>query len=185
MDGVGGSDTLIGGEGHDVLHGQRGNDALSGGAGNDELIGGLGDDALSGGDGNDIVLGDTGVITRAYNPDGSSKLNPDGSWHKDVLLASVGVITGVFYPESMGCGDLNAAVVSSLVNADLVLLAGAYNADGTRYLVGDPGECREWQTCLLLVQLLPDGNDMLDGGAGDDALLGGRGDDVLGGRGRE
>jgi Ca2+-binding RTX toxin-like protein len=179
VDGVAGNDTILGGAGNDILYGQRGNDVLIGGAGDDELIGGLGDDSLAGDDGNDIIIGDTGVISRAWNPDGSPRVNPNGSWHKDVLLTDVGIITGVYYPESMYCSDLSAAVLENLLNADLVLLMGAYNADGTPYLVKDSCRYKEWQTCLLLVKLLPDGNDTLDGGAGDDALLGGRGNDSL------
>ncbi len=181
VDGVAGNDVILGGAGNDILYGQRGNDVIQGGAGDDELIGGLGDDVLLGEEGTDILVGDTGVISRAWNADDSPTLNPNGSWHKDVLLTDVGVVTGVYYPDSMSYMELNAAVLADLLNADLVLMMGVYNADGTPYLVKVGYKCSEQQTCLLLVKLLPDGNDTLDGGAGDDSLFGGRGNDSLSG----
>jgi len=155
----------------------------SGGLGNDtiilssdimapaELDGGSGSDILTGGAGNDILLGDAGLITRSYSEDGTLR--------KDVLLTDVGMITGAYNPNNLGCKDLSPAVVSDLLNADLVLLTGAYNADGSKHFVRNAWGCKEWETQLLLVSLFEDGNDVLDGGAGDDALFGGRGNDTL------
>ena len=77
-------------------------------------------------------------------------------------------------------------MVSDLLNADLVLLTGAYNADGTKHYARNAWGHNEWETQLLLVSLLEDGNDVLEGGAGDDALFGGRGNDTLkGGTGND
>jgi len=143
-----------------------------------ELDGGSGSDTLTGGAGNDILLGDAGVVTRSYNEDGTPR--------KDVLLADVGMITGAYNPNDLGWNDLSPDVVSELLSADLVLLTGAYNADGSKHLIRNTWGCKEWETELLLISLLEDGNDILDGGAGDDALFGGRGDDTLtGGAGRD
>ncbi len=50
-----GKDTLLGGDGDDILFGQAGNDTLSGGAGNDRLVGGSGHDTLEGGPGRDRI----------------------------------------------------------------------------------------------------------------------------------
>jgi len=136
-----------------------------------ELDGGPGNDILTGGGGNDILLGDAGIITRSYNGDGTLR--------KDVLLTDVGMITGAYNLNSLDCEDLNAAMVSDLLNADLVLLTGAYNADGTKHYAKNAWGYNEWETQLLLVSLLEDGNDILEGGAGDDALFGGRGNDTL------
>lgn len=52
MDGLGGSDWLIG---------AAGDDRIEGWSGNDQLFGGLGADVLSGGDGNDLIWGDEGA----------------------------------------------------------------------------------------------------------------------------
>ena len=136
-----------------------------------ELDGGPGSDTLTGGAGNDILLGDAGIITRSYNGDGTLR--------KDVLLTDVGMITGAYNPNDLGWNDLSAAMVSDLLNADLVLLTGAYNADGTKHYAKNAWGYNEWETQLLLVSLLEDGNDILEGGAGDDALFGGRGNDTL------
>lgn len=54
------NDTLDGGEGKDTLYGLNGNDLLIGGFGNDTLEGGAGDDHLIGGAGNDLLNGGTG-----------------------------------------------------------------------------------------------------------------------------
>ena len=56
----GGSDTLKGGAGNDILYGQGGNDTLEGGDGNDILYGGVGNDSLQGGKGNDTLIGGAG-----------------------------------------------------------------------------------------------------------------------------
>ncbi|MEJ2723028.1 MAG: hypothetical protein P8175_00020 [Deltaproteobacteria bacterium] len=157
----------------------------SGGEGNDtiflssdimapaELDGGPGSDTLTGGAGNDILLGDAGIITRSYNDDETLR--------KDVLLTDVGMITGAYTPSDLGWKDVSSAVVSDLLEADLVLLTGAYNGDGSKHFVENSWGCLEWETQLLLVLLLEDGDDILDGGAGDDALFGGRGNDSIGG----
>ncbi|MEB3279068.1 MAG: S8 family serine peptidase [Lyngbya sp.] len=55
------NETLIGGEGDDLLNGNGGNDELSGDPGNDTLLGGLGDDFLVGQEGNDSLEGGIGI----------------------------------------------------------------------------------------------------------------------------
>lgn len=68
--GLGGDDTIRGGDGEDALFGDgydnnaagvasSYDDTLSGGDGNDLLVGGMGNDTLSGGDGVDVLFGDT------------------------------------------------------------------------------------------------------------------------------
>ncbi|PIT71241.1 hypothetical protein B9Z41_17025, partial [Limnohabitans sp. JirII-31] len=63
INGLGGNDTLIGGNQDDVLDGGEGDDSLSGGYGNDTLTGGVGNDALDGGYGNDTLTGGAGNDT--------------------------------------------------------------------------------------------------------------------------
>ena len=58
-----GDDVLIGGNTDDTLNGGDGNDRLAGGGGNDTLQGGAGNDQLDGGQGNDTIDGDTGDDT--------------------------------------------------------------------------------------------------------------------------
>ncbi|QQP93873.1 hypothetical protein IGS68_33690 (plasmid) [Skermanella sp. TT6] len=52
-----GVDALFGNEGADQLYGEAGNDWLQGGAGNDFINGGSGDDQLRGDDGDDVLNG--------------------------------------------------------------------------------------------------------------------------------
>ncbi|MCG5058315.1 MAG: S8 family serine peptidase [Limnoraphis sp. WC205] len=55
------NETLLGGEGEDILNGNGGNDQLSGDSGNDTLTGGLGDDFIVGQEGNDWLEGGVGI----------------------------------------------------------------------------------------------------------------------------
>ena len=57
------TDTLNGGDGHDILYGGAGNSILNGGNDNDTLYGGLGSDTLDGGKGNDLLVGGKGDDT--------------------------------------------------------------------------------------------------------------------------
>ena len=58
-----GDDVLVGGNTDDTLSGGAGNDRLAGGGGNDTLQGGAGNDQLDGGEGNDTLNGDAGDDT--------------------------------------------------------------------------------------------------------------------------
>ncbi|MEM1428157.1 MAG: calcium-binding protein [Pseudomonadota bacterium] len=56
----GGDDTLMGGNGNDVLDGGAGDDLVTGGNGRDILDGGRGADVLRGGNGDDVLIGSAG-----------------------------------------------------------------------------------------------------------------------------
>jgi Ca2+-binding RTX toxin-like protein len=156
-----GNDTLRGSSGDDILHGQRGNDRLEGGSGDDELYGELGHDTLQGGSGQDTMLGDVGIISRAYNPDGTPRRDANGSWHRDVVLTDVASLTAT--------GALENLSNSLFQTPDLLLLT-------------QTGGVIQAQT----ITLLADGNDVMEGGSGDDALFGQRGNDVIqGGAGQD
>ena len=60
--GEGDNDTLLGGEGSDLLSGGSGNDVVIGGKGADTLGGDDHDDLLVGGDGNDVLSGARAMI---------------------------------------------------------------------------------------------------------------------------
>ena len=124
---LGGNDYISGGSGIDRIFGQAGNDTIIAGNGSDEIIGGLGSNNINGGSGNDIIVGGEGKIVRALNPDGTPLLNTDGTWHRDVVLEQVGSITGSVAINSAGHA-LQPNLAGSLLNADMVLLAGAYRA---------------------------------------------------------
>ena len=142
-----------------------------------QILLGSGDDVLdgsystlgltvSGGEGNDILIG--GLGDDHISGGGGNDIilgGPGVVTHSDpeVLLLDEAVIVGSIPLAGPGVPHGDAAVVEALLGADLTLLEG-----GT-----DPQ--------ALLLDLLPDGNDVLSGGEGNDALYGGRGNDTLAG----
>lgn len=60
VEGTGGSDVLVAGDGKDMLEGGAGDDTLLAGGGNDMVDAGAGNDRVVAGDGNDIVEGGSG-----------------------------------------------------------------------------------------------------------------------------
>lgn len=165
-DWIGGNDTMFGGTEDDVMHGQRGDDWMYGNAGDDEMYGELGNDNMSGGAGVDTMLGDVGIITHAYNPDGTPRINQNGSWHRDVILTDVGEITA----------SVSAATpsVEMFQTADVLLATGTTNPDGSQ------------RTDLQVISLFNDGYDAMSGDDGDDAMFGQRGNDTMhGGAGND
>ncbi|MEP0919876.1 DUF4347 domain-containing protein [Leptolyngbya sp. DQ-M1] len=171
VDRIGGNDVMRGGAGDDIIQGQRGDDWIDGGAGDDELYGQLGNDTIGGGEGQDTILGDVGIIVRDYNSNGTARINLNGSWHRDVILTDVGRLTGAVSGTQPG----------QFQNPDLLLLAGEYDAAGNKVL-----EAGQWKLTTYQVSLFADGNDTIDGGAGEDALFGQRGNDFIqGGTGND
>ena len=132
INGGNGNDTLIGGNGKDVINGDAGNDNISGGAGDDvlsggdgsdSLYGGSGDDTLSGGDGNDYLIG------------GSGDDQLIGGKGSDVLQLSGG--DTVFW----NAGDTDAGEKDSVYGfqtgvqkLDISALLSDFNGDITRYV---------------------------------------------------
>jgi hypothetical protein len=75
------SETVIGGDGNDILNGGAGNDTLKGGAGNDILNGGAGDDTVFGDKGTDTAHLGAGNDTFVWNPgDGDDKVVGGGGF---------------------------------------------------------------------------------------------------------
>ncbi len=178
IDLIHGDDTLCGGPGDDIIHGQRGDDTIDGGAGEDEIYGELGDDTITGGAGGDIILGDVGTIVRDYNEDGTPRLNTNGAWHRDVFLEEVGYITGVIDMDTTPLRSADPELAEKIFGSDLLVLTGAFAADGGKYLNSDNGA---WDTDLYLIDLVDANNDTIDGGDGEDVIFGQRGSDTLSG----
>ena len=138
---------LDGGAGNDVLYGQNGNDSLFGGAGMDELYGEEGDDDLEGGAEGDILDGGDGTDTASYT----------------TAPAEEGVTASLDDP-SENTGDADGDTYTDIEN-----LTGS---DGEDTLTGDDDPN---------VLTGGDGNDTLDGMGGNDQLVGGIGEDLLNG----
>jgi Ca2+-binding RTX toxin-like protein len=161
------------GTGDDLIYGGNGNDTIWGGPGADELHGDLGNDTLNGEAGDDILIGDLGIVTPRTGPvapfSGSTGPGP-----KNILLLDVGTVTGTVLLTWTGPTP-SAALEAQLDAASLLLLTAAYGTNGLPILQSDG----TWQLQLLTVNLVADGNNVLDGGDGNDLLFGGRGNDTL------
>lgn len=179
-----GNDTLLGGDGADVMLGGNGNDQLVGGDGNDVMIGGSGADRMSGQGGDDVMLGDN----RFLDDSTDSPSSPDELRNRHQLSDQAILLLGTPLVSSRA-PDINAersqtlrGVNRSDVSYDDVLIGGDGNDTmlgmlGNDYLDGGDGddELRGG-----------DGADRLLGGLGNDVLIGGAGRDFLhGGRGRD
>ena len=172
---IGGNDTIVSGNGMDRIFGQAGNDTITDGNGSDEVIGGLGSNNITVGSGDDTVLAGEGQIFRALNPDGTAVLNSDGSWHRDVLLEQVGSITGSVAIDSAG-NALQPNLAAELLNADLILLGGSFQSDGSQLINSNDNA---WQAEALLVSLQPVTGSVVVAGSGDDVIFGTLGNDSI------
>jgi Ca2+-binding RTX toxin-like protein len=186
MFGLGGDDTITGGDsgndltggsGNDIIvdgvrdgyvHGNSGNDTLSGGGGDDYGIGGSGDDQMSGGTGNDELFGGSGndVLNGDDGDDhlrgglGDDQLN--GGNGNDTLAGGAGADTLLG-----GAGDDVLSATEYEPRPD-ELFGNQHPVDFAGASFGRPS----------LIDA-GDGNDILWGGTGSDTLNGGTGNDAL------
>jgi Ca2+-binding RTX toxin-like protein len=131
-----GQDSLYGYNGDDWLNGDVGNDQLSGEEGNDDIRGGVGADMVWAGNGNDSVNG------------GDDSDTISGDMGDDLLLGGKG--------NDVLCGDGGHDILAGGDGDDAV-----WGWEGDDKLAGDAG------------------NDILGGDAGTDTLHGGIGNDTL------
>ena len=154
---TGGDDLLEGGPGDDTLMGGIGNDTLSGGTGADLLDGGEGRDELAGGPGADYLHGGAG---NDWLVGGSGSDWLEGGAGRDALEG----------------GDGNDILVGDNFPVFLIL-----EPDYSEPVVADrDGKSTDASGEIVLASfLVPEGDDILYGGAGDDLLDGGYGNDEL------
>ncbi|ANI15219.1 hypothetical protein A9C11_15055 [Pseudomonas citronellolis] len=146
------TDTLNGGDGHDILYGGASNSILNGGTGNDTLYGGLGNDTLNGGKGNDTLTGGAGADTfiwRAgdtgndtitdFKPTDGDRIDlvdllPDAA-HNDILsYLKVDTATSTLQISTTGQVNSSTDVTIKLTGVDLKTY-GATSADIVKSLV--------------------------------------------------
>ncbi len=152
-----------------------GNDNITAGNGVNSVIGGDGNDTVTLGNGNDdIVLGDNGEIVQAFGSAGAVQLNSDGNSHRDVVLEEIGEITGAIAIDS--ASDAASATAASIADANLILLAGEFNANGSQTISQTSGA---WDAQALLLSLIPDGNDTITVGSGNDVVIGQGGNNTI------
>ncbi|MDR6265897.1 Ig-like domain-containing protein [Roseobacter sp. N2S] len=152
ISGLGGDDFLDGGFGKDVLIGGAGNDSVLGGINDDELDGGLGDDTLDGGAGVDHLFGRIGD-DHLFGGRGADVLN--GGSGDDQLFGGIGA-------DVINSGSGNDFVVGGWGADEL------YGHSGNDSIRGGKGK------------------DQISGGSGDDTIIGGQDNDTLfGGNGTD
>ncbi|WP_338847350.1 calcium-binding protein [Massilia sp. W12] len=183
------ADTLDGGDGNDTMFGAGGQDKLLGGAGADYLWGGDDSDTLDGGAGNDTMQGGVGQDIYMFNiGSGDDYIQSNGY---DILQFGPGIT-----PADITLTDLfSSNLVLQLNNSkDRVAVSGYNNhygqfevrfADSTVWNLKAIGDML---TQAKTKQIGGPGNDnlmaidtpsLLQGGAGDDTLRGGSANDTL------
>ncbi len=194
FEGGNGNDTLIGGEGADVLSGGNGNDTLDGNRANDVMLGGAGNDTFTWdpGEGSDTIEGNEGNDTLAFHGSNAAEkiaLTANGSrtrLTRDVAAIDMdfdGVetvdLTTLGSADTITAGDLSATAVKTFdvdpgTNdgaADTVIAQGTDGADNVT-VKSDAGEL---VTAGLPTQTRMAAGDALDtlevdGLGGDDTL---------------
>lgn len=182
-----GADTLRGDDGDNDLRGRQGADLLIGGAGNDTLDGGTGEDTLDGGLGTDTARYTSLTVGMKIDLANQVATSIDGFAHGDTLVSIENAIGGRGDDSLIG-SQIGQSLDGGLGNDTLRgaggddVLAGGRGEDlllggsGNDSLVGatilypvsgedDPNGDAFWSA------LLDDGQDTLNGGAGDDTVV--------------
>ncbi len=150
------NDSLVGGDGPDVIDALDGNDTVDGGAGNDSIDGGQGQDNLAGGAGNDTIIGGDNAL--GFDNDDTI----DGGVGDDSILAGFGddSVTGDAGSDTLSGGD-GADTLEGGDGADSILGGDGRDSidagDGDDTIQGGPGDST--------------GGDIISAGTGDDAIL--------------
>jgi Ca2+-binding RTX toxin-like protein len=156
ISGLGGNDTLVGGDGNDTINGGADNDFLIGSAGNDVLEGSgdnVGLDTFAGGAGDDVY----GVYSLGTVIVEDAVAGTDTVWTtvNQTLSANIENLYLVGATNGIGNNDNNLIIGYQAGDNVISGLGGNDTLDGG------------------------DGNDTLNGGTGNDYLIGGAGNDVL------
>ncbi|MDD3595660.1 calcium-binding protein [Sulfuricurvum sp.] len=193
----GGGQTIIGGEGDDILVGGSGNDTLYGeyfdneiyyGEGNDTLIGGAGDDMLYGGNGNDTYVFNRG--------DGQDTIYDEGSYYDYYGDENGGPQDRIEFGEGINPYDLIVQVddANNLIIGlreegvsfdDLVdkITIQNYFLSQNRietFSFADGSVIFSNEILSYLSNVNFGGSvDIIFGGSGDDIIYGGSGDDII------
>jgi len=188
--------TIVGGNGNDMLNGGNGNDTITGGKGTDMLSGGNGDDTLN--FSQDAIWKKT-KRTNAGSPDESGtkdKVDLNGKRRSyDVFDGGDGYdkLVGTSGNDAILLDDSSSPAASSgprirnieRIEAgngnDVVDLTSKRYAYGDVTIDGGSGNDVLWSSSGNDTLLGGSGNDQMDGGAGNDYLNGGTGKDTMNG----
>jgi Ca2+-binding RTX toxin-like protein len=173
VNGLGGNDTMTGGEGLDgiirlQLNGGLGNDTIIGGDGDDVMAGGAGNDRLVGFRGDDAMLGGGGADRMVWN-------NGDGT---DLMEGGAGNDVAEVNGSDTAGDEFTVVANGNRVDFDRVNF-GQFGLDigttETLIVNGLGGD----DTMTAGTGLDPLIDIVFNGGAGNDSLTGGDGDDLL------
>ena len=135
LSGTGGADSIVGGEGNDLLRGGSGTNTLLGRGGNDLLVPGTGDDLLSGDAGTDEAdFGLEPAAASAVSVDLTISGFQDTGESGPDLLASIENVTGTDFNDVLR-GDAGSNTLSGRAGNDVVEGRG-----GDDTVSGDEGE---------------------------------------------
>jgi Ca2+-binding RTX toxin-like protein len=167
--GGGGSDTMVGGAGNDILWQNDFSQpfAAASDTGDDQIFGGAGNDSISGWRGNNLMDGGTGDDVFLLN-------GAAGRWGADTIIGGDGA-DGILLQGQQGAivVDLSSNSFTdggpgTLTFSGIENFTEATRANFDDHIIGNDGANR-------LQAML--GNDLLEGGAGNDTLIGGGLDD--------
>ncbi|HSL11509.1 MAG TPA: calcium-binding protein [Actinomycetota bacterium] len=168
--GLGGRDSLIGGDGNDQMHAGNGADSLDGAKGGDTMCGGGGNDEMTGAEGKDTMTGGGGDDNMVGGSDDGTGDTMHGGSGRDYMLGDEGSLT------RDGSNNVAVSLTGSFIGADLM------NGDaGDDFMWGQGGvdtmngggNDDEMRGGLL--------GDTMNGNAGDDEMYGEDGDDTMNG----
>jgi len=198
LSGLGGNDTLNGGNNNNRLEGGAGNDTLNALGGNDVLDGGIGTDTLNGGAGDDTyVFGNGYGIDTVNNNDATAGRRDVVTFAADVAPENVTILrSGTQLQFTLNGGVDQLRINDWFSGADFQLNEARF-ANGTVWTAAEieqrvvrpvPTEGNDTLVGLTLNDTIDGlgGNDNIDGGLGNDTLIGGAGGDTLtGGAGND
>jgi hypothetical protein len=172
LDGGSANDSLYGGTGEDIIDGKGGNDLIEGGDDGDKLVGGDGADTIRGGKGGDLIAGDMAEFISVFADEAktiltstefASKVSANGGNDSieggdgiDIIFGGKGGdnISGNAGNDRLFGGDGKV----TFANSTVTIVASDLSQDGNDRMTWTVG----------------DGNDVIDGQAGNDTL------DILG-----
>lgn len=162
-------DTVLGGDGNDIIFTGDDADSISGGAGNDTINAGIDDDYVEGNDGDDSIIGSHGSDTIRG---GAGDDTIWGGFGTDPIPGTTGEEPDATDPvPENGKDDISGGAGNDLIY-------GEDDDDTIRGGIGDDtidgGVDDDW----IRGQ---DGNDVLYGGQGNDTVQGGNGNDTISG----
>jgi Ca2+-binding RTX toxin-like protein len=160
--------TGAGTDGGDLIHGEAGNDFIRGNSGNDDIFGDDGADLLFGDQNNDEIEGGEGGDIAFGGADNDTVR---GQASSDILFGDDGLVVYFGFPNFTGyAGD-------QIVAGNRLIGDGA--ASQVAEFTGTPDTDALSRDLFITDVRSTDGDDYVDGAAGNDVEFGGKGNDTI------